>query len=179
MTFDAENAETYALLRAFTKKYSFGGEESWGQHAAFEVDTFQTYDAPDFKEYLGLKFGHLAPQAEEESCVSATETDARSSEKRSSSETAPTSTEISAPAPDCAKVKNGRGVGGCANGNGKLAVNVDRGSVRSDKSSKVKGKLKGVFGFGSKKKRMGSGFCSSDRTKALLGKPNSVVSGNR
>jgi len=180
MAFDPENTETYGELRAFTKKYSFGGDDpSWAQHTGFEVDTFQSYDAPDFKEYLGLKFGHLAHVAEE-SCASSTEIEAGSSGRKSSSETAPTSTGTSTL--DCPKVKDKGGVVGCSgvNGNGKVSPNVDHGSVRSYKSGTVKGKLKGVFGFGSKRKRNRGGLCTApERTKALLEKHNSVLSGGK
>jgi hypothetical protein len=177
-TFDHENAETYDLLRAFTKKYSFGGEDpSWGQHTAFEVDTFQNYDAPDFKQYLGLKFGHLAP-SEEESCGS-TELERGSTSGKSSSETPPTSGTTT---PDCPKGKENGVLVNCAVGNGKgtRKVNVDQGSVSSSKSSKVKSKLKRMFGFGSKKQKglspNGIGLCSvTDRTKTLLAKHEGVL----
>lgn len=178
MAFDPENTETYGQLRAFTKKYSFGGNEpSWGQHTAFEVDTFQSYDAPDFKEYLGLKFGHLAPVTEE-SCASSTEIEAGSSGRKSSSETAFTSTGTSTP--DCPKVKDRGGVVGCSgvNGNGKVSANVDQRIETNYKSGTVKGKLKSVFGFGAKNKRNRNGTCSTapERTEALLEKHNGVLS---
>jgi len=172
--FDPENAQTYDILRAFAKKYSFGGEEpSWVQHTAFEVDTFQNYDAPDFKQYLGLKFGHLAP-VEEESCGS-TEVEGGSNSGKSSSETSNTSSGTTTS--DFQKGKQNGGLVNCeaTNGKGTMKTNVDQGSV-SSKSSKMKSKLKGVFGFGSKKKQKGGiGLCSTDRTKALLAKHNGVV----
>jgi hypothetical protein len=53
-----ENSDTFNTLKSFIKKYSYYGEEpSWAIHASFEVDTFQSYDAPDFLKYLAVRIG--------------------------------------------------------------------------------------------------------------------------
>lgn len=177
-TFDAENEEAYATLRDFTKKYAFESQEktSWGAHTAFEVDTFQNYNAPDFKRYLNLKFGggHLL---EEESSV---DTSFRMSSKSSLVSTSPTSTGIVSSANNTSKewiAKNHRN--GCSSGmRGKptpAANHEDQTSLNGSRSSKMKSKFKAVFTFGFKKPSQTNGKATTDRTKAFLEKHNGII----
>jgi len=109
-SFDPENAETYSTLKSFIKKYSFYGDEpSWAVHAAFEVDTFQSYDAPDFLKYLAVKMGQYdkGQQGETESSGS---TGSGSSETgKASSETGNTSTASKETLKDSMASGNGTG----------------------------------------------------------------------
>ena len=148
------------------------------------MDTFQKYDAPDFKHYLGLKFGHLQPvEEEEESCGSAERESGGSSRGKSSSETSPTSSVTTTP--ESRKGNENRCIVTSLGGNGRGSVvgNIHHGSV-SRKSSNVKSKIKGVFRIGSKKKQDGilsseKGLETPGRTKALLGKHDGVHAARR
>src|SRR5271169_2461767 len=152
-TFDPENAETYITLENFIKKYSFASpqeEPSWGSLTAFEVDTFQNYDAPDFKKYLYLKFGK---GLEEERSV-----DGSFMMSKASSETAsPTSNgsfvnhssreQISLNGKNVFPSRR-RGRPTCTT-SGNLGDQI---SLDSRESSNLKAKFKSVITFGSKKK---------------------------
>ena len=184
-TFDPLNAETYTTLREFTKKYSNSQEEqSWCCYTGFEVETFQTYDAPDFKKYLSLK---LSGHGEEGSIESSYRTG-----KSSSESTLPTSAGTTTPVRGTAKAHlsaAGKGINGRSSSGirGKPSCNTlsnpeDQASLKSSISCKVKSKFKAVATFGLKK-RNGAWHSKmkdpSGGTKALLEKHNGTVRGNK
>jgi hypothetical protein len=188
-TFDVENVETYTQLRDFAKKYGFATEEpSWAAHTAFEVDTFQNYDAPDFRRYLALKVAF-----DEKSSTTTNGTSQNSSES-----TLPTSPGAVSPVNDGCKESISRAAKenkkgneypvfckySASEGKGKATARQQSGptcedqvSVSSNKSSKMKTKFKAVFTFGSKRKHSSSASNGKvkGRTEALSSKHNGVL----
>ena len=178
-TFDPENEETYITLREFTKKYNLTSHDapSWGAHAAFEVETFQTYDPPDFRKYLNLKLGSHEEERSTEGSYN--------TRKWSSESTLPTSTGIMTPV-------NGNGRGHfqrCAKGINGFSSSETRGKLTGitlsnpeDQTSKVTSKFKAVFMFGLKKRNSAlraTARATTGRTKALLENHNRVESSRK
>jgi hypothetical protein len=184
--FDFEYIETFVTLRDFIKKHILTAEESWGSHASLEVETFQTYDAPDFRKYLAVILNGTARPEDTNSKVSP------STSNKTSSETTPLASDVSA---SSSKDKPTSG-SNIAPTNGKLCdpqsvtkngtSNEDRNSVNTDnskssRSSKMKAKFKTVFSLGLKKKcggkssKTGTNGKVNGRTEALLATHGNVV----
>jgi hypothetical protein len=180
-TFDPENAGTYTTLKDFIKKYGSNSleERSWGGHTAFEVETFQTYDAPDFRKYLNLKLGgHEEEESVENSYLTG---------KTSSESTLPTSAGTITPVHGVAKVHlsaAGNGMNGSSSSGSRRNPNFNsspspecQNSLKS-KSRKSKSKFKGVFMLGLKKGNNALQLKMKDtsgRTNALLEKHNRAI----
>lgn len=184
-TFDPLNTETYTTLREFTKKYSNSQEElSWCCYTGFEVETFQTYDARDFRKYLSSK---LSGRGEEGSIESSYRTG-----KSSSESTLPTSAGIITPVRGTAKAHlsiAGKGINGHSSSGirekptyNTLSNPDDHDSLKSSISFKVKSRFKAAATFGLNW-RSGAWQSKmkdpSGRTKTLLEKHNGTVRGNK
>jgi hypothetical protein len=192
---DAENTETWVTLRNFSKKYTLTTDESWAYHTAFEVVTFQAYDAPDFRQYLAVRLnGHGRAEVVSESSRASSELvssettpntleSSVKSSKRESAETEPEATAetpaktpvekpVEGPNPVCQKSVNVKPCHtpsctaiGTTTGD---RNSVKSGNSKSSTSSKLKAKFKKMFSFSSKKKSGGKQKPSKTATNGKM-----------
>lgn len=200
---DIENTETWITLRNFVKKYTPTTEESWAYHTAFEVVTFQSYDAPDFRQYLAVKSnGHgrvevdSAPSSTKSAMVSSGATpnglknslDSVNSSKGKSVKTVqtPVATTVGTPVETPVKMSaekrkeepnfiSQKSIH--SNPCNSPCIEIGRTSEdsKSSKSSNLKSKVKTMFSFGLKKKSGGKQNPSKTATNSKMSERTEAV----
>jgi hypothetical protein len=162
-----ENPQTFTTLRAFTTKYTRTSvDTSWATQVFTEIESYQKYDAPDFRDYLAKKLKEIDRKKTTTSASSQTSLETTQTSSESPVMTASTASGTVTPSP--------------RNSDTLVA------KPPSMNSTKSKFKLKNIFNMG-KKKVQGSDHAQSDfrrgnvceKTKALLSKHSGVVPGDK
>jgi hypothetical protein len=137
--------KTWITLRKFIAKYG-ASTAPWRSHTAFEVDTFQNYDALDLRAYLALKTGKRGEESTRTGnnmdCSLETTTSKSTGTVDTISGASNDAVNISTSAFSEAKRKQSTTYNEYGHG--------DQNSITS-KSSKIKSKFKIVLAFGIKK----------------------------